>query len=67
MKWLLETVNRSVDQKQRIGHDLVTAIDDLNPKSVVPGLATGRVRWHALASLIILAACLAEFLTEKHP
>jgi hypothetical protein len=28
-----------------------------------PGLVTGNVRWYALVFLIIIAACLAEFLT----
>ena len=31
-----------------------------------PGIATGRVRWHALVSLIIIAAFLAEFLTGSN-
>src|SRR5467141_1784487 len=31
------------------------------------GVATGRVRWYALVSLIILAATLAEFLTGSTP
>ncbi len=31
-----------------------------------PGKATGRVRWHALASLVIIAAFLAEFLTGSN-
>jgi hypothetical protein len=32
-----------------------------------PGLATGKVRWYAIVSLIIIAACLAEFLTGSTP
>jgi hypothetical protein len=31
-----------------------------------PGIATGRVRWHALVSLVIIAAFLAEFLTGSN-
>jgi hypothetical protein len=31
-----------------------------------PGLATGKVRWHAIVFLIIIAACLAE-LTGSTP
>src|SRR3989442_1533989 len=32
-----------------------------------PDLATGKVRWYAIVSLIIIAACLAEFLTGSTP
>jgi len=32
-----------------------------------PGLAAGKVRWYAILSLIIIAACLAEFLTGSTP
>ncbi len=32
-----------------------------------PSIVTGRVRWYALVSLIILAATLAEFLTDSTP
>jgi hypothetical protein len=32
-----------------------------------PGLATGKVRWFAILFLIIIAACLAEFLTGSTP
>jgi hypothetical protein len=32
-----------------------------------PGLATGKVRWYAIVSLLIVAACLAEFLTGSTP
>src|SRR2546426_1085509 len=31
------------------------------------GLATGKVRWYAIVSLVIIAACLAEFLTGSTP
>jgi hypothetical protein len=32
-----------------------------------PSLATGKVRWCAIVSLLIIAACLAEFLTGSTP
>ena len=32
-----------------------------------PGLATGNVRWYAIVSLVVFAACLAEFLTGSTP
>jgi hypothetical protein len=42
--------------------------DNRDPQDVTrPGLAAGRVRWYALASLIILAATLAEVLTGSTP
>ena len=36
-------------------------------KAARPGLATGKVRWYAIVSLLIIAACLAEFLTGSTP
>jgi hypothetical protein len=39
-----------------------------NPeKAARPGLSPGRVRWYAIVSLVIIAACLAEFLTGSTP
>jgi hypothetical protein len=35
--------------------------------SARPGVATGKVRWYALVSLLLIAACLAEFLTGSTP
>jgi hypothetical protein len=32
-----------------------------------PSLATGKARWYAIVSLLIIAACLAEFLTGSTP
>ncbi len=41
---------------------------DLNDRQSAarPGIATGRVRWHALFSLVVIAAFLAEFLTGSN-
>jgi hypothetical protein len=36
-------------------------------KAAGSDMVTGRVRWYAIVSLIILAACLAEFLTGSTP
>jgi hypothetical protein len=36
-------------------------------KDAAPDMATGRVRWYALVFLVIIAACLAEFLTGSTP
>lgn len=41
--------------------------DDHVAQAVRPELATGRVRWYATVSLIMLAATLAEFLTGSTP
>ncbi len=38
-----------------------------HPLNVGPALATGRVRWYALTSLVLLAASLPEFLTGSTP
>ena len=37
--------------------------DPNSPNQSGPEKATGRVRWYSLVSLIVIAACLAEFLT----
>ncbi len=36
-------------------------------KAARPGLAIGKVRWYTIVSLLIIAACLAEFLTGSTP
>jgi hypothetical protein len=38
-----------------------------HPNTARPGVATGKVRWYALVSLLLIAACLAEFLTGSTP
>jgi len=45
----------------------VTTGFDNRPNATRPGLATGKVRWYAIVSLIIIAACLAELLTGSTP
>jgi hypothetical protein len=37
------------------------------PNAARPGLETGKVRWYAIVSLVVIAACLAEFLTGSTP
>lgn len=38
-----------------------------DPPEPTPVLVTGALRWYALVSLVLLAACLAEFLTGSTP
>ena len=39
----------------------------LRPDLSARGIAAGRVRWYSIASLVLIAACLAEFLTGSTP
>src|SRR6266851_7475574 len=53
----LGDMSMSNDSNPRLRTDLP---EDKN--SARPGVATGKVRWYALVSLLLIAACLAEFL-----
>src|SRR5256712_31677 len=59
---LVTTLNLSKDYSA----GLPAGFDD-RQNAARPGLATGKVRWYAIGSLVLLAACLAEFLTGSTP
>src|ERR1017187_1394299 len=53
-------------EDQTEGSDLPT--DTLpRPDSSTSGIAVGRVRWYSIAFLVVMATCLAEFLTGSTP
>jgi hypothetical protein len=55
-------MSMSNDSNPRLPTDLP---EDKN--SARPAVATGKVRWYALVTLLLIAACLAEFLTGSTP